>query len=539
MRKSQELTIKLSEARERLNRAIEKRNGLPVGQDPDADLIGELDQAAKAIPPLEVEYRAAITAEAAEDEAAARENPDAQRREYSALEARCSVTAFMAEAVTDRPLTGPEAEYRREEMGETAAEGFLPLRLLAEPRTEERAEHRAVTPVADAAAGLGSQADIMGRIFERSIASQLRVAMPSVPMGTRTWPILTGGTTVSMQLKSGKQEAVAGTFTGTELSPVRLTGSYEFRVEDLQLLRGLEPALRRDLRALISDQMDDQILNGDGTAPNVSGFFNALADPTAASARATHATFVEAFSDRVDGKHAYSLGDVRAVIGKDTYGRMEASYRSTNADEAAFAYLSRRAGTIRVSNRMPAKASKKQEAVFALTSVPGTTATAPIWSAAQMIRDPYSLAQQGEVRITMLALWNFAILRSAGFARLQGPNRRLAGRLPMRDGLERRAFEFRASDDGGTVEGIVVPYGQPARIADFTERFLPGSLSFGDVIANRQHDRHRPLARTNGGGLTLTDSATELRARIELPDTQDGRDVRELVRLGVLRGLSR
>lgn len=108
----------------------------------------------------------------------------------------------------------------------------------------------------------------------------------------------------------------------------------------------------------------------------------------------------------------------------------------------------------------------------------------------------------------------------------------------MRDGLERRAFEFRASDDGGTVEGIVIPYGQAARIADFTERFLPGSLSFGDVIANRQHDRHRPLARTDGGGLSLTDSATELRARIELPDTADGRDVRELVRLGVLRGLS-
>lgn len=108
----------------------------------------------------------------------------------------------------------------------------------------------------------------------------------------------------------------------------------------------------------------------------------------------------------------------------------------------------------------------------------------------------------------------------------------------MRDGVERRAFEFRASDDGGTVEGIVIPYGQTAKIADFTERFLPGSLSFGDVIANRQHDRHRPLARTNGGGLVLTDSATELRARIELPDTVDGRDVRELVRRGILRGLS-
>ena len=41
-----------------------------------------------------------------------------------------------------------------------------------------------------------------------------------------------------------------------------------------------------------------------------------------------------------------------------------------------------------------------------------------------------------------------------------------------------------------------------------------------------------------GLGLRVTDSASELRARIELPDTQDGKDVRELVRLGVLRGLS-
>ena len=104
-------------------------------------------------------------------------------------------------------------------------------------------------------------------------------------------------------------------------------------------------------------------------------------------------------------------------------------------------------------------------------------------------------------------------------------------------GTERRACELRASDDGGAVEGVLIPYGQTAKIADFTERFLPGSVSFGDVLANRQHDRQRPLART-GGGLTLTDSATELRARIELPDTQDGRDVRELVKLGILRGLS-
>ena len=105
-------------------------------------------------------------------------------------------------------------------------------------------------------------------------------------------------------------------------------------------------------------------------------------------------------------------------------------------------------------------------------------------------------------------------------------------------GTERRACELRASEDGKAIDGVVIPYGQNAIIREeFTERFLPGSITFGDVIANVQHIRSKPLART-GGGLTLTDSATELRAKIELPDTVDGRDVRELVRLGVLRGLS-
>ena len=56
---------------------------------------------------------------------------------------------------------------------------------------------------------------------------------------------------------------------------------------------------------------------------------------------------------------------------------------------------------------------------------------------------------------------------------------------------------------------------------------------------NVQHDRTRAIARNRpGGGLTLTDSATELRAQIELPTNGDGPIVRELIERGVLSGLS-
>ena len=41
-----------------------------------------------------------------------------------------------------------------------------------------------------------------------------------------------------------------------------------------------------------------------------------------------------------------------------------------------------------------------------------------------------------------------------------------------------------------------------------------------------------------GGGLELVDTETELTIRAELPETSESNDVLELVRSGVLRGLS-
>ena len=93
--------------------------------------------------------------------------------------------------------------------------------------------------------------------------------------------------------------------------------------------------------------------------------------------------------------------------------------------------------------------------------------------------------------------------------------------------------------EAGTLEGIVVPYGVPSQIEGvFSETFQPGSMRYGDgVLVNRQHDRSRPLARL-GYGLALDNGANALRASLTLPDTVDGRDVRELVKAGVLRGFS-
>ena len=107
------------------------------------------------------------------------------------------------------------------------------------------------------------------------------------------------------------------------------------------------------------------------------------------------------------------------------------------------------------------------------------------------------------------------------------------------------AFEFRAAEGSspGTLAGVAMPYGSVADLGGgLRERFDPGAfgpdVEGADVMANWQHAREAPLARTGGGGLTLTDGPAALRAVLVLPATAAGRDVAELASRRVLRGFS-
>ena len=104
--------------------------------------------------------------------------------------------------------------------------------------------------------------------------------------------------------------------------------------------------------------------------------------------------------------------------------------------------------------------------------------------------------------------------------------------------------EFRYCEvrrEGRVLEGTALVYGDVARVGSRAERFEAGALGAVeslDVLLNVQHDRARPLARTMGGGLILTDSAEALEVRAELPETRESDDTLALVEAGVLRGLS-
>ena len=102
-------------------------------------------------------------------------------------------------------------------------------------------------------------------------------------------------------------------------------------------------------------------------------------------------------------------------------------------------------------------------------------------------------------------------------------------------------FQVEAREGGPSIVKGVMPYGAEARIgATFTEVVRAGAFTLGDgdgdVILNLHHDRAQPLARTNGGGLVVTDTAEALRFEAEIPAYRG--DVQDMLKRRILRGVS-
>ena len=343
---------------------------------------------------------------------------DTEAKELDGLLRRASILPYMSEAVDGRACAGIEHEVRSGLLGDTARAGLLPMEMLLDEPHERRAD--AATTVATDAQTPGSQASILQRVFTRSIAARNKVSMPMVTVGQANFPILSGGTSASNVTAGDPKDAMAATFTGFSLDPVRLSARYLFRYEDVAKLRNYESVLRRDLTATMTDAMDNEVVNGDGTAPSVNGFLSELAAPTDPTGATTWSEWLKSHTDQVDGINAYQLSDLMCTIGKESFTYLETLFRTGATDNgpraSAQEYVMNRIGGGMVSSRIPAPASNIQLGLIAKTSYPGRNAVAPIWRAMELIRDPYSGAAHGEVALTALMLWNFKVLRETGWA---------------------------------------------------------------------------------------------------------------------------
>jgi HK97 family phage prohead protease len=100
----------------------------------------------------------------------------------------------------------------------------------------------------------------------------------------------------------------------------------------------------------------------------------------------------------------------------------------------------------------------------------------------------------------------------------------------------------------GALSGYAALYGRPSvNLGGFVETLAPGAFRSTVQRINRgehdlflltEHTQQNVLARVSAGNLRVEEDSVGLRFTVDLPDTQLGRDVRELVARKVLRGMS-
>ena len=216
--------------------------------------------------------------------------------------------------------------------------------------------------------------------------------------------------------KSAAIAATAGAITVTTATPKRVSARLELTLEDIATVgqANFEAILRENLSLALSEELDDQAINGDGQAPNLKGIFNALTNPSAPAAGvAAFDTLVAAFAGGIDGLWANTVKDVAIVAGVDTYKLSAKTFRDrvidtgqrggvSLGDEAFSDYAMRQYGGWWTNKRMPATASNVQQAILyrkgrsaAGASAGMRTAVCPHWNEVS-IDDIYSGSAKGE-----------------------------------------------------------------------------------------------------------------------------------------------
>ena len=404
MLQSQKLEIRSVEIRGRLAE-------LAGMESLEEDQRTELKDKTAELRQVESQRVAALEIEALEDAQEKSTNgtsPDPEERERQDLLGKARLGNALRAVIEGRPLQGAEAELR-------SAYGLLgdhdvPLEMF-EPRGEERAETPApgTTPI--------NQRPVQPFLYQMGVAGYLGIDLHQVGTGTPSFPVLTTGTSVAMKAKGAAADEGAGAFTVVTSSPKRITGSFRVRAEDMAVFPQLEDSLRRDLPQSLANQVEEQLLNGDGQAPNINGLLKRLTDPDAEAAKNTAATYVSKIVGALDGLHGYTLKDLRALAGKETYQAMAGAF-FVNTAVSAVSYLDSATGGVRMTDRIADVAAAVQAGIVRVGMRPWS-AVAAVWGGVSLIRDIYSDAGKGEVIVTAMQLISDVhVLRSGAFAQV-------------------------------------------------------------------------------------------------------------------------
>jgi hypothetical protein len=297
-------------------------------------------------------------------------------------------------------------------------------------------EQRAGETIASGVPNPIRTAPIIDRIFAESVAARMGASFVNVDSGALEYPVTTSA--VSAGWAASETGAVAGpTVYATTDRPLVPNHTLGIRMAVTrralkQSGGGLEAAIRRDMAGAIGEAVDAAVFQGSGNDGEPTGILNLTVSPaiasTAVNAKASYAAFRAAVRRLMDANAAMGPSSARVLMLPLTWSILDDALLTGTA-ETEWDRMERRfgAGNLVISkNALPAAAAEdgtdKGAHTCLLSAVTGGVAPVFVaaWGAIDLIRDPFSDAASGGLRLTALTNIDVTVSRSQQLQILTG-----------------------------------------------------------------------------------------------------------------------
>jgi HK97 family phage major capsid protein len=362
----------------------------------------------------ETRYRAALIAEDTERREAGADLETRSDRQFADLIAGFEMRQVVLSLDEGRALSGKTAEVVQELRNAGGYRG-LPVPLMA---LEQR------NTVASGAPDPIDTRPIIDRLFPGSVAAQMGAQLITVGSGAIEWPVTTSAVTAGWA--DGEAANVAGptayTTTDKALKPEHNLGIHMriSRKAMLQSGEALEAAIRRDMAGTMQAELDKAIFLGSGASGQPLGVIPGVATygitSTDAAGAASWGALRAAVVRFMTANAAAGPGAVKALIRPELWAFMDEAEAFTGTGITEWArFTSQIGGAVQTTHALAAPSGSPLETQVLLTTSAGGVAPVfvGLWGAVDLIRDPYSDAQSGGLRLTALTTADVTVARGA------------------------------------------------------------------------------------------------------------------------------
>lgn len=370
----------------------------------------------------ETRYRASLTAEDSERRNAGADLETREDRDWSGLVNQFEMRQAALYLDEGRAMDGATAEVVQELRNAGGYRGV--------PIPFEAFETRAGETIASGVPDPMQTRPIIDRLFPQSVAAQMGAQMVNIASGQVEYPISTSSVTAGWASSETGNVPAPTKYTTTDrpLKPDNTLGvQMSVTRRAMKQAGGIEQAIRRDMRGAMQAEMDKAVFQGTGASGQPAGVIAKASDygidETAIDAAATYAAFRSAITQFMIANAAAGPNGVRVLIRPEVWDAMDQAIFDAGSGVTEYDRLAAKVASITQSSNALADPTGTPEASNALLTT-STGGQSPIfvatWGAVDMIRDPYSDAASGGLRLTGLVTMDVSISRAEQLRVLTG-----------------------------------------------------------------------------------------------------------------------